>query len=70
MCDRHGVNLLTNQAFFLMSISIILFIIGKLLVNGELDGLVAVYFVSSVIISLLTFTFISIFEYNVSLALL
>ena len=39
-----------DNNFFLISISIILFIIGKFLVNGELDGLVALYFVSSVII--------------------
>jgi len=39
-----------DSNFFLISISIILFIIGKFLVNGELDGLVALYFVSSVII--------------------
>ena len=38
-----------DNNFFLISISIILFIIGKFLVNGELDGLVALYFVSSVI---------------------
>ena len=39
-----------DNNFFLISISIILFIIGKFLVNGELDGLVALYFVSSAII--------------------
>ena len=39
-----------DNNFFLISISIILFIVGKFLVNGELDGLVALYFVSSVII--------------------
>ena len=39
-----------NNNFFLILISIILFTIGKFLVNGELDGLVALYFVSSVII--------------------
>ena len=39
-----------DNNFFLISISIILFIIGKFLVNGELDGLVALYFVSSLII--------------------
>ena len=39
-----------DNNFFLISISIILFIIGKFLVNGELDGLVALYFISSVII--------------------
>jgi hypothetical protein len=39
-----------DNNFFLMSISVILFIIGKFLVNGELDGLVALYFVSSLII--------------------
>ena len=39
-----------DNNFFLISISIILFIIGKFLVNGEIDGLVALYFVSSVII--------------------
>ncbi len=39
-----------NNNFFLILISIIIFTIGKFLVNGELDGLVALYFVSSVII--------------------
>ena len=39
-----------DNNFFLISISIILFIIGKFFVNGELDGLVALYFVSSLII--------------------
>ena len=39
-----------DNNFFLISISIILFIVGKFLVNGELDGLVALYFVTSVII--------------------
>ena len=39
-----------NNNFFLISVSIILFVIGKFLVNGELDGLVALYFVSSTII--------------------
>ena len=39
-----------DNNFFLISISIILFIIGKFLVNGEIDGLVALYFVSSAII--------------------
>ena len=41
------LNKLIHNNFFLLTIIVILFMVGKYLINGELDGLLSVYFVTS-----------------------
>ena len=43
------INKFLHNNYFLLSIILILFIVGKYLINGELDGLVSIYFVISAI---------------------
>ena len=43
------INKFIHNNYFLLTVALILFIIGKYLINGELDGLVAIYFVISAI---------------------
>jgi len=43
------INKFIHNNYFLLTIILIFFIIGKYLTNGELDGLVSIYFVSSAI---------------------
>ena len=43
------INKIMNNNYFLLSIILILFNIGKYLINGELDGLLSIYFVVSAI---------------------
>ena len=41
------INKFIHNNYFLLSIIVILFMVGKYLINGELDGLLSVYFVAS-----------------------
>jgi hypothetical protein len=41
------INKFIHNNYFLLTIILILFIVGKYLINGELDGLLSVYFVAS-----------------------